>query len=127
MTSKSDGRLRPWEKFVRAYMAGYLLGESSTQIAKRCETTVNALFVHANHLRRLGVRIPRLSDRFDAAHLNGVIRTATRKHTREKGLRSGKQTAQVLDGGLGQVAAGRRARVSPRGVSSGKRSAQEVA
>lgn len=93
MTSKSEGTLRPWEKFVRAYMAGYTAGETAAQIAARCETTPGALFVHANALRKQGVRLPRLKERFDAAFLNGII---LRAKTRRK--RGEKQTASVQHG-----------------------------
>lgn len=74
MVSKGVGKQRPYEKFVREYMTGYAAGESSEQIAKRCQTTKGALFVHAAYLRRQGVKLPKLTDRFDARYLNGIIR-----------------------------------------------------
>lgn len=92
MTSKSDANARPWEKFVRAYMAGFAAGDTAEQIAARCETTKGALFVHASALRKQGVRLPRLKERFDAAYLNGIILRAKAKKKREK------QTASIQNG-----------------------------
>lgn len=73
MTSRGIGNSRPYEKFVRGYMAGYDAGETADQIAKRCETTKGALFVHAAFLRKHGVRLPKLADRLDASFLNRII------------------------------------------------------
>jgi hypothetical protein len=76
MTSKSEGRSRPYAKFVKSYMDGYMAGETASQIAKRCETTRGGMFVHAAALRKKGVKLPKLNDRFDARILNGIIRKA---------------------------------------------------
>jgi hypothetical protein len=74
MTSKGPGKERPYSQFVRDYMEGYVAGDSSPQMAKRCKTTIGGLFVHAATLRRQGVKLPKLSERFDAKHLNTIIR-----------------------------------------------------
>lgn len=76
---KSGKRERPFELFVREYMAGFVAGESPRQIARRLETTENALFVYAAQLRRNGVRLPRFTDRFDAKALNKIIAKAKKE------------------------------------------------
>lgn len=67
---------KPFERFVREYMAGFVAGETPRQIAKRLETTENALFVYAAQLRKNGVRLPKFTDRFDAKALNKIITKA---------------------------------------------------
>jgi hypothetical protein len=83
MTSKSSGKDRPYSQFVRDYMEGYVAGESSPQMAKRCKTTLGGLFVHAATLRRQGVKLPKLSERFDAKYLNNIIRKVRQAERKE--------------------------------------------
>lgn len=72
MTEKRKNE-RPYERFVREYMEGYIAGESIKQIAARLDTTENTVSVYAAGLRRNGVELPRISDRFDAGYLNRII------------------------------------------------------
>lgn len=69
---------KPYPTFVRQYMEGYYAGESAAEIAKRLDTTEGALLVYACNLRKSGVRIPKLNDRLDVDHLNGIIRRAAK-------------------------------------------------
>jgi hypothetical protein len=69
---------KPYSTFVRQYMEGYYAGESAAEIAKRLDTTEGALLVYACDLRKKGVRIPKLNDRLDVDHLNGIIRRAAK-------------------------------------------------
>jgi len=74
MTGKLKGSGRPYAKFVHAYMAGYMSGEPLSAIAKRLGTTENALLVTASELRRRGVRLPKVRERFDSESLNRIVR-----------------------------------------------------
>ena len=67
---------RPYERFVREYMDVYNSGENLAELARRMETTKNAVGVYAATLRKNGVRLPRFTDRFDAKHLNRIIAKA---------------------------------------------------
>lgn len=74
MNRKLKGTGRPYAKSVHAYMAGYMSGESLGAIAKRLGTTENALLVTASELRRRGVRLPKVRERFDTESLNKIVR-----------------------------------------------------
>lgn len=76
MKIKEKPSERPYERFVREYMAGYVAGENTKQIARRLDTTENTVGVYAATLRKQGVRLPRLTDRFDANYLNAIINRA---------------------------------------------------
>jgi hypothetical protein len=73
---------KPFTTFVREYMAGFVAGEDAARIAARLETTPQTMLVYAAGLRKNGVRLPRLNERFDAAHLNRMI------HNAKKGAKS---------------------------------------
>lgn len=75
---KGSDNEKPYTTFVREYMAGFVAGEDAKRIAKRLDTTPQTLLVYAASLRKNGVALPRLNERFDAAHLNGIIRRAKR-------------------------------------------------
>lgn len=76
---KNGENQKPFTTFVREYMAGFVAGESADEIAKRLETTPETMLVYASGLRKRGVELPKLSERFDAKHLNTMIRSAKRK------------------------------------------------
>jgi len=74
MTGKLKGAGRPYAGFVRTYMAGYINGDSLDEIARSLGTTPNTVLVTAAMLRRHGVRLPKVRERFDASALNKIIR-----------------------------------------------------
>lgn len=76
MKGKTRANERPYERFVREYMAAFVAGESAAEVAKRLETTENTVSVYAATLRGRGVRLPRFSERFDAKFLNQIISRA---------------------------------------------------
>lgn len=76
MKGKTRANERPYERFVREYMAAFVAGESAAEVAKRLETTENTVSVYAATLRGRGVRLPRFSERFDAKFLNRIISRA---------------------------------------------------
>jgi hypothetical protein len=76
---KNAENQKPFTTFVREYMAGFVAGESADEIAKRLETTPATMLVYAAGLRKRGVALPKLNERFDAGHLNGMIRSVKRK------------------------------------------------
>lgn len=76
---KNGENQKPFTTFVREYMAGFVAGEDADAIAKRLETTPATMLVYAAELRKRGVALPRLNERFDSKHLNSMIRTAKRK------------------------------------------------
>jgi transposase len=73
MIAKTRSNERPYERFVREYMAAFVAGESAAEVAKRLETTESTVSVYAASLRGKGVKLPRFSDRFDAKFLNQII------------------------------------------------------
>lgn len=73
MTRKERANERPYERFVRQYMAIYNGGGGPVEVAKALDTTANTVGVTASVLRSKGVRLPRFTDRFDAKYLNAVI------------------------------------------------------
>lgn len=77
MATKS--RTRPWERFVRAYMAGYHAGETSREIGYRLELSPVTVVIYASRLRKRGVKLPKLRERLDTVYLNGVILRSGRK------------------------------------------------
>ena len=76
MKTKTRPNEKPYERFVREYMAGYVAGEGAAQIAKRLDTTEATVSVYAADLRGRGVSLPKFSDRFDARFLNRIIARA---------------------------------------------------
>lgn len=86
MKAKTTKHEKPYEKFVREYMAGYSDGEGKDEIAKRLDTTPATVSVCASQLRSLGVRLPMFTDRLDVQFLNGIIEGA-RKGARVKWVR----------------------------------------
>ena len=76
---KKSPHERPYERFVREYMEGYASGEGLKQIAARLETTQGTVSVYAAVLRKNGVDLPRISDRFDAGFLNRIIHSKKKK------------------------------------------------
>ena len=70
---------RPYERFVREYMDGYTAGEGIKEIAARLETTKATVGVYAAVLRRNGVSLPKITDRFDAGFLNKIIHSKKKK------------------------------------------------
>ena len=58
MKTKTRPNEKPYERFVREYMAGYVAGEGAAQIAKRLETTEATVSVYAADLRGRGVALP---------------------------------------------------------------------
>ena len=76
---KNAENQKPFTTFVREYMAGFVAGEDADAIARRLETTPATLLVYAADLRKRGVALPRLNERFDANYLNSMIRNAKRK------------------------------------------------
>lgn len=79
MKIKDKVNERPYERFVREYMAAFNAGEGPAELARRLDTTKNAIGVYAATLRKQGVRLPRFTDRFDAAYLNRIIKRVKRK------------------------------------------------
>lgn len=73
MKVKAAKRERPYERFVREYMAGYAAGESKQEIAARLDTTPGTVEVCASQLRGMGVRLPMFTDRMDVEFLNKLI------------------------------------------------------
>ena len=73
MKVKASRRERPYERFVREYMAGYAAGESKQEIAERLDTTPGTVEVCASQLRGMGVRLPMFTDRLDVEFLNKLI------------------------------------------------------
>lgn len=78
MTERKNNE-RPYERFVREYMDGYVAGENIRQIAARLQTTENTVSVYAAALRGKGVELPRIVDRFDANYLNRIIASKKKK------------------------------------------------
>lgn len=78
MIRKSRDQERPYERFVREYMAVFHAGGGPKEVAKALDTTPNTVGVTASVLRRNGVRLPRFTDRFDPGHLNAIIARATK-------------------------------------------------
>lgn len=76
---KKSPHERPYERFVREYMEGYASGEGLKQIAARLGTTHGTVSVYAAVLRKHGVDLPRISDRFDAGFLNRIIHSKKKK------------------------------------------------
>lgn len=76
---KKSAHERPYERFVREYMDGYAAGEGIREIADRLGTTQGTVSVYAAALRRNGVALPRISDRFDAGFLNRIIHSKKKK------------------------------------------------
>jgi hypothetical protein len=79
MKAKASKRERPYEKFVREYMAGFAAGEDKREIAKRLDTTPATVEVCASRLRGIGVRLPMFTDRLDVEFLNRIVTKAKRK------------------------------------------------
>ena len=76
MKAKERNNERPYERFVREYMAAFVAGENAASVAKRLDTTENTVSVYAATLRGKGDRLPRFTDRFDAKFLNQIIARA---------------------------------------------------
>jgi hypothetical protein len=79
---KGSANEKPFTTFVREYMAGFVAGEDAAKIAARLETTPQTMLVYAAGLRKKGVRLPRLNERFDPEYLNKMI------HSAKKGAKS---------------------------------------
>lgn len=76
---KKSPQERPYERFVREYMDGYASGEGIKEIAARLGTTQGTVSVYAAALRKHGVALPRIVDRFDAGFLNRIISSKKKK------------------------------------------------
>jgi hypothetical protein len=73
---RARGNERPYETFVRRYMEIYNAGGGLQEIAAAIGTTENTVGVTASRLSADGVRLPKVTDRFDAKYLNRIIQRA---------------------------------------------------